>query len=270
MTSSDKKKRTALLKGTMPAVADYDGDGKWDFGAVAIEKGNLSWTIKTSTNAKVETFTFGKSADRVLVGCRFNRSDRHSLATVSGNLIQARAVSYRGVKKSRIKGSSLGELLGCADITQDGIDEIIFSNPSQGGMQTVLQYYDIRRGKAESLTTVPRISSASVLERQNGEPVIALVNNIPSRKAIQLFSPVGATVSPETFFASLFTDIIGGGVIKNQEIVDVFLSQNSGDTSMNQISLPTWPKQALFGVSERGHRPLKQFSGRAIAQSGAE
>ena len=110
-----------------PVFSDYDGDGLTDAVVVgANEEGKLLWRYKlSSTPDESSSSLFGSEGDLIFFGCNFDGDSIADRAVLNDEGI----FSYELSSDLSIKTLDLGkagfERFLCADITGDGIDELV-------------------------------------------------------------------------------------------------------------------------------------------------
>lgn len=126
---------TATIKtpGRAPAVGDYNGDGITDLAGVAPKGSKLQWRLYDGfSTTLLGTRNFGAVGDTIITGCKLVSANKASLAVYhpATKQLQSSQFGEQTVHKARLRGVSIASYLGCADLDDDGIDELLFSQDS--------------------------------------------------------------------------------------------------------------------------------------------
>ena len=171
LLSTSSKISSASIDGWFPAPADYDGDGRWDVGAIGVANEALIWSIKPSGTGVLTARSFGSSGDIALVGCRFGDSGEYSLAVVKGRYVRYRTLTGRSRGAFAVDASDMGQVLGCGDVDGDGVDELIVSTRESRGINRVTAVN--RSGKRRYVKNISRFVNAFIArEVESGAPVL--------------------------------------------------------------------------------------------------
>jgi hypothetical protein len=159
------------LKGWMPAPADYDGDGRWDYGAVGVEQGGLRWSVKLSGSGVTKEVSLGTSGDIALVGCRFGDGGAYALSVMKGRYVRYRTLQGRSRGAFSVDASDMGQVLGCGDVDGDGLDELIVASRETERIDRVTAVN--RSGKRTYVKNMSRFVNGFIArETKTGAPVL--------------------------------------------------------------------------------------------------
>jgi len=128
--SASNTSTTKTLTGRVPAFGDYDGDYVADIATIRRVGDGLEWRAVYSINGVENSTTFGSKGDTVLAGCRFINARVASIAVFKSGTLRVKAFSPKDSSTTLavpIKGD-FGTLIGCLDINNDGIDEVLFQD----------------------------------------------------------------------------------------------------------------------------------------------
>ena len=180
--------------GIFPAPGDYDGDGKWDTAAISIKKHQLIWNIPSGTAKPITSITFGKEGDTVISGCKLLGTDKNSLGIFRERERQIFAREKDSTKKTvgLVLNVKDANLLGCADVDGDKIDELIFQVPGTSSEKHGILVVSLS-GKQKSYKDVGTFTRGLVVRRVGGAlPLVGTVRNLESgKKGIEFTSISG-------------------------------------------------------------------------------
>jgi len=111
--------------GDLPALGDYDGDAKTDIAVVSRLRSNLIWKVRNADGSS-SSVKFGRRTDQPLAGCYFDSDAKVDKAVLSRRALSFLKSSDGTSAKVRLRGlpSDIADV-NCADITGDGVDELI-------------------------------------------------------------------------------------------------------------------------------------------------
>lgn len=233
---SGSAKKIIVPKGEV-AVADYDGDGSWDGATFKISGNDILWSIRESSSGNVTRKRFGGSNDTVLTGCRLLSAKKYSLAYRKGERIIATELGTKSVLRVSLSLLEGGDLLGCGDVTGDGIDELFFRTRKSNG-QNVFAAIGCH-GDYANLKSIDKPDSIQVLGRGNEElPLVAFIKSTSaSRQELDIETATGSYKFPKLLFQSgtLFSS---GVFVRGQTPVRTLLWQEPGSKLITSVDIP--------------------------------
>lgn len=126
--SATDETTTINVLGKVPAVEDYDGDGAWDLGTIRRSGRDFVWLIRGASSVSPPTeVKHGSLGDTLITGCRLLSKEKGSLVAISGGTVQAKEISTSVAPLAALQLPAGSTVLGCMDVSGDGVDEIIIS-----------------------------------------------------------------------------------------------------------------------------------------------
>jgi hypothetical protein len=200
-----------------PVLGDYDGDGITDFAVVHQEGQRLTWTVRRSSSSELVTQQFGQQGDTVLYGCTFIRQGYAALAVVRGTRILAYDLLSGDSRVFNFSALSKGEVIGCGDVTADGLDEPLLVSPGSSTRYTTFSALGCE-DEILAYRTLPAMTSQGIIKR----PTLSFPLVIASRpttgarysidpRSVSDFFPTSRFLTPRksTFSSGSFLDSSG-------------------------------------------------------------
>jgi hypothetical protein len=212
---------THEVAGRYAVPGDYDGDGVTDIAAVEQRGDKLIWNMKSSSSGKASSMHLGSAGDVILGGCKLLSSDRASAVTFHRRTRQlyVRDTHHSEQKTYSVSSVGRGDLIGCGDTDEDGIDEVIFKVHGKRGSDAIAAFNS--KGRRVVFTDLTKFSRGLVMRRAGTEvPLVALVLG-ESRKGI----PVRVESLAGSFLFPMFY------VDRNSTIGTGFFSNSKGEQS---------------------------------------
>ena len=184
--SSSGTSEVTSVAGTVPAPADYDGDGTADFATIRRSGSNLIWTIQLSAGGSPFEINHGTKGDTMLTGCKFDLVAGASVASIQNGIIRYQQLTQTSPSEtSRILQNE--KVLGCADLDADGIDEVITSNSSRTISAVKIN------GSRSAITNTSRFDRAYVIPQPvTDRAALALVRlKTSSKRAAEIIDLLG-------------------------------------------------------------------------------
>lgn len=156
--------RSTFAAAGSPVLGDYDGDGIADLAVVAQAGARLRWSIERSSSSELLTQLYGQRGDTALYGCSFIRPGYTSLAVVRGKRILAYDLASGDSRVFDFSELVGGEVIGCGDVTADGVDEPLLASPGSSPRYTTISAIGCDN---EILTyrTLPAMTSQGIIKR---------------------------------------------------------------------------------------------------------
>ncbi len=205
--------------GNVPAVADYDGDGKTDLAVVAREKGKLVWNIRNNSGV-INKVTFGRTLSSVIGGCHFDSdllADETVLSSKRLQYLKSSDSSIANVRLANFPPSTRG--ISCADLDGDGIFELVVLGkgykpglrPGRGVKQSwQLISYNATTGEQVSNFDAPTPSGVAVGDINNdGIAEMAYVGRSTDKTKCTLNFFVGGSSTPAPIEIAKFSSMVG-------------------------------------------------------------
>jgi hypothetical protein len=170
--SATGKLVTFPLTGEYVFGGDIAGDGISSFVGVSVGS-RIQWHIRRIGAGTVEEVTFGGEPDTILGGCRFVSASRSGLSYVRGRELHSRDVISNEERTYRLRGYFRGTAVGCADVTGDGIDELLVKTTGRNiGKSNLLAIQT--GGRRVFSKDVKPFASIGVIRREEGGPILAV------------------------------------------------------------------------------------------------
>lgn len=255
------------MEGWMPAPADYDGDGRWDYGAVGVEQGALRWTLKLSGSGVIRRVSLGSSGDVALVGCRFGDGGSYTLSVMRGRHVRYRTLNGRSRGAFSVDGSDMGQVLGCGDVDGDGLDEVIVASRKTERLDRVTAVN--RAGKRRYVKSMTRFVNGFIArDTETGAPVLgALRGSGRDSKSSELRALRGTFEFPMVQLPSSL-DVASGTFLRTESssLASGITWQKRGTRDvLRLLAHEKDPKRVLKLL--KGYRVTKPQDGRRVSGS---
>jgi hypothetical protein len=263
--SASQTINTRMSNGRFPASADYDGDGRWDYGGVGVNQGMLRWSATLSGTGVVQEITFGRSGDTAVVGCRFGDRGAYAIAVMRGRTVRFRTWDGSSSGAFSVEASDLRSVLGCGDVDGDGIDEFIISNRDKESTERVTGVD--RTGNRRYVKNVSRFMNGFIArEGVSGAPVLgALRGSGRDTKSSELRALRGTFEFPMLQLPSSL-DVASGTFMREDgsSVVSGITWQRRGTLDvLRMLAYERNPKKVLKLL--RGYRVTKPQDSKRVA-----
>ena len=265
--SASKGVSSENLTGWMPAPADYDGDGRWDYGAVGVAQGALRWSLKLSGSGVAKEVALGSSGDIALVGCRFGDGGSYALSVMKGRHVRYRTLNGRSRGAFSVHVSDMGQVLGCGDVDGDGVDELIVATRESRQLDRVTAV--TRTGKRLQVINISRFINGFIArDVGSGSPILgALRGSGKDSKSSELRALRGTFEFPVVQLPSSL-DVASGTFMRrdNVSLTSGILWQRRGTLDLLRMLAREKHPTKVFKLP-KGYRVTKPQNNRRVSGS---
>lgn len=248
--SSDGQVKTASVDGQYPVVGEYLGTTKSQLATLSIKRRSVYWNIRGMNSSAIQ---FGRVGDVFISGCRFASPQKTSLSYLRGNILTYTEVGRDTPMRVRLRINSLSEVLGCGDLSNDGIDELLFRLPGGKDKPDLIVGYETDGSRKLIKRTQKFIRFFSV-KRPDGifDPLIAISREISSQYRILKIEPLLEPQYFPTLETTMRADITNGFFLDASEEVSsgVLYKESSGNEVFMRILEVDGSDTAVFVARE--------------------